>query len=164
MMFVLLSPVSLTATFVETAPTKESIRIDIRVLIEDIQYNGNDVYTLLVSMTNASPMDIMVRIIEEDFFVQTDRGWMQLKMNGHSGEGGEFLLPHDGKHELAASINIPLTIPRLFRTYDGDISLMYKYKYVIWAAAGTGAPVQRGDEVYCWVTPGTSQWILREGM
>lgn len=164
MLFILLSPVSLTATFVETAPAKESYRIDIRVLIENIKYNGNDEYTLLVSMANASPMDIMVRIIEEGFFVQTDRGWMQLKINGQSDESGEFLLPRDGKHELAASINIPLTIPRLFRTYDGDISLMYKYKYAIWAAAGTGAPVQRGDEVYCWVTPGTSQWILREGM
>jgi hypothetical protein len=136
----------------------------IKVLIENIHYEGKDAYSLVVSTSNASSKDILIRIIEENFFIQTDRGWAQLKVHGRNRESGEFLLPHDGKNQLAVSISIPLIVPNLFRTYEGDLSLMYKYTYSVWTVDGTSASFQRADELYYWITPGTSQWILREGM
>jgi hypothetical protein len=164
-MFVLFAAVSLTTAFAETAFAKEPNGIGIRVLIENIRYEGKDAYSLVVSTSNASSRDVLVRIIEEGFFIQTDRGWAQLNvLNGINREREEFLLPHVGKNVRAASISIPLTMPDLFRTYEGDLSLMYKYTYTVRTADGTGAALQRADEVYCWVKPGTSQWILREGM
>lgn len=164
-MFVLFAAVSLTTAFAETAFVKEPSGIGIRVLIENIQYEGKDAYSLVVSTSNASSRDVLVRIIEEGFFIQTDRGWAQLNvLNGINREREEFPLPRVGKNVWAASISIPLTRPDLFRTYEGDLSLMYKYTYTVRTADGIGAEFQRADEVYCWVKPGTSQWILREGM
>ncbi len=164
LIFVLLTSVSLTTTFAGTDLAKEPNRTDIRMSIENIQFNGNDSYSIVVSAMNASPKDIRVSITEEGFFIQTDRGWTRLRVNGTFREGGELLLPHDRKNELTVSIIIPQTIPDLFRTYDGNMSLMYKYKYSVWTMDGTGTPFQRADEIYCWVKPKTSQWILREGM
>ncbi len=137
----------------------------IKVLIENMHYEGKDAYSLIVSTSNVSSKDVLIRIIEENFFIQTDRGWAQLKvLKGINHESGEFLLPSAGNIDRPASITIPLTMPNLFRTYEGDLSLMYKYSYSVRTADGTGAAFQRTDEVYCWVKPGTSQWILREGM
>jgi hypothetical protein len=129
-----------------------------------MHYEGKDTYNLVVSTSNASSKDVLIRIIEENFFIQTERGWAQLKvLNGISHAGREFLLPGTGNIDRPALIDIPLTMPDLFRTYEGDLSLMYKYTYSVRTVGGTGA-IQRADEIYCWVKPGTSQWILREGM
>jgi hypothetical protein len=137
----------------------------IKVLIENMHYEGKDAYSLLVSTSNSSSKDVLIRIVEENFFIQTDRSWTQLKvLKGINHESGEFLLPSAGNHDRSASITIHLTVPNLFRTYEGDLSLMYKYTYSVRAVDGTGAAFQRTDEVYCWVKPRTSQWILREGM
>lgn len=137
----------------------------IKVLIKTMHYEGKDAYSLVVATSNASSKDVLIRIIEENFFIQTDPGWAQLKvLKGINHESGEFLLPSAGNHDRSASITIHLTMPNLFRTYEGDLSLMYKYTYSVRTVDGTGAAFQRTDEVYCWVKPGTSQWILREGM
>ncbi len=137
----------------------------IKVLIDTMHYAGKDVYSLIVSASNNSAKDVLIRIIEENFFIQTDRGWAQLKvLNGINRANCEFLLPSGGNNDRPASIYIPLTVPDLFRTYEGDLSLMYKYTYSARTVDGTGAAFQMTDEVYCWVKPGTSQWLLREGM
>jgi hypothetical protein len=137
----------------------------ITVLIGNMQYEGKDAYSLVVSTSNVSSKDVLIRIIEENFFIQTDRGWAQLRvLKGINHESAEFLLPGAGNNDRPASITIPPTVPDLFRTYEGDLSLMYKYTYSVRTVDGTGAAFQRTDEVYGWMKPGTSQWILREGM
>jgi hypothetical protein len=152
------------AAFPFTSLANEPNGITIRVLIENFRYEGKDAYSLLVATSNASSRDIRVTIVEEGFFIQTDRGWAQLKVRQQDREGGEFFVPALKKSKRTALLSIPLTIPQLFRTYEGDLSLMYKYIYTVRTAEGTGAALQRADEVYCWVRPGTSDWILREGM
>ncbi len=160
---VLLTAVSLT-TFAETAFADEPRGILIKVLIDTMQYEGRDQYSLVVSSSNASSADVVVRIVEQGFFIQTDHGWTRLKMNPREGESGEFLLPGAGNKKRSASIRIPLAVPDLFKTYEGDLSLMYKYTYSVRTADRTGSLFEKTDEVYCWVKPRTSQWILREGM
>jgi len=137
----------------------------IQVLIENLHYEGKNAYSLVISAANPSSKNVLVKIIKEGFYIQTDRGWAQLNvLNGTNRESEEFLLLPAGKKERAASISIPLTTPDLFSTYEGDLSLMYQYTYSVRTVDGTGPAFQRADEVYCWVKPGTSQWILREGM
>ncbi len=146
-------------------PAQEQGPGPIQVLIENFHYEGGNAYSLVISAANPSSKNVLVKFITEDFSIQTDRGWTRLTvLTGTNREGEEFLLPPVGKKERTISISIPLTMPDLFRTYEGDLSLMYKYKYSVRTGDGTGAAFQRADEVYCWVKPGTSQWILREGM
>lgn len=160
----MLAACSLTAGFVKSAYTSEPTGIYIRVLIENLRYEGNDGYSLVVMTSNASSRDLRVTIVDEGFFIQTDRGWTQLAVRHNAGEAGEFLLPSLKEHERAAVISIPLAVPHLFRTYEGDLSLAYRYTYAVRTDGGAEVRFQRTDEVYCWVKPGTSQWILREGM
>ena len=136
----------------------------IRVQIENIQHKGNDAYRIAVSTSNSSSANILISIIEEGFFIQTDRGWSRLTLKEHVRDSGEFRLPSAGISDRSATLSIPLSLPGLFRTYEGDLSLMYKYAYSVREADGAGAAFRKADEVYCWVKPGTSQWILREGM
>jgi hypothetical protein len=142
----------------------EPIALHIRVLIDNMRYEGKDAYSLVISTANSSSASIRVKIAEEGFFIQTDRGWKQLTVGQKGHDSREFLLPARGKNERAAVLSIPLTIPHLFRTYEGDLSLVYRYNYTMQTAEGTGAALQRADEVYCWIKPGTSDLILREGM
>lgn len=121
---------------------------------------------LVVSITNASSKDVLLQSIEEGFFIQTNRGWAHLEiLNNRIGNMHEtIIIPHNQKQDMVSLISIPRTIPDLFRTYEGDLSLMYKYAYTIRTREGSGTAYQRSDEVFCWLRPGTSRWILREGM
>ena len=146
-------------------PAQEPGPGHIQVLVENLQYDGRNAYSIVISASNPSSKNVLVNVIKEGFSIQTDRGWAQLSvLNGTNRESTEFLLPPAGKNAWTASVSIPLTMPDLFRTYEGDLSLRYKYTYTARTAEGTGAVFQKADEVYCWVKPGTSQWILREGM
>lgn len=136
----------------------------LKVTIDSIQYEDADSYSLVIATSGASSHDILIGIIEEGFFIQTDSGWEQLQVNRFGKTDGDLLLSVDGIYTRTGSIRIPLALPNLFRTYEGDLSLMYKYVYSVRKADGIGATFRKTDEVYCWVSPGTSQWILREGM
>lgn len=137
----------------------------IRVLVEKIQYEGKDAYSIVISASNPSSKNVLVKVIKEGFSIQTERGWAKLDvLNETNRESMEFMIPSVGKNAWTASVSIPLTVPDLFRTYEGDLSLRYQYTYSVRTGDKTGAAFQMADEVYCWVKPGTSQWILREGM
>ncbi len=163
---ILMNVFSCNASLPEIASVREPSTGDIRLLIVKIHYEGTDAYSIVVSITNASSKDVLIRALEEGFFLQTNRGWTHLEMmddeKGRRREG--ILIPHNQKKEMVALISIAGTIPDLFRTYEGDLSLMYKYTYAIQTLEDSGTAFQREDEIYCWVKPGTSQWILREGM
>ena len=163
---ILTSVLSGNACRPDIASVQGPVTRDIRVLIENIHYEGEDAYLLVVSFTNASPKDVLLQLIEEGFFIQTNRGWAHLEiLKGRTGNKHEnIILPHNQKKETVSLIGIPRTIPDLFITYEGDLSLMYKYAYVIRTREDSGTASQLSDEVYCWLRPGTSQWILREGM
>lgn len=137
----------------------------IKVLVDQLRYEGGNAYSIVVSAANPTSKNVQVNVIREGFFIQTDRGWAELTAQKGTISGSEeFLLFPAGKKERSASIIIPLSVPDLFRTYEGDLSLMYQFTYSVRIEDGTDAVFRISDEVYCWVKPGTSQWILREGM
>src|SRR5512143_2385421 len=160
-----LALIVLTGTVLLSAAVRAEGPGTIKVLIDNLHYEGRDAYSIVISAENPSSKNLLVKFIKEGFFIQTERGWAELTaLKGSNNEDEEFLLPFKGKKERTASIRIPLTVPDLFKTYEGDLSLMYRYTYSVRTGYGTGAVFRITDEVYCWVKPGTSQWILREGM
>jgi hypothetical protein len=163
---IVIAAVSFLAASPRFSPARESGAGDIRVTIEKIQYAGGDRYTLVVSLENVSSRDVLVRPLEEGFFIQLEHDWAPVNITdvGKTRDSPDILLPSGVNKERPASIVISLALPDLFRTYEGDLSLMYKYAYSVREADGAGAAFRKADEVYCWVKPGTSQWILREGM
>jgi len=163
---ILTSVLSGNACRADIASVQRPVTSDIRVMIENIHYEGEDSYLLVVSVTNASPKDVLLQPVEEGFFIQTNHGWAHLEiLNNRLGPKHEnIIVPHSQKKEMVSLIGIPQTIPDLFRTYEGDLSVKYKYTYAIRTWENSAAAFQRSDEVYCWLRPGTSQWILREGM
>lgn len=145
------------ATVLAAAPDSTSVR----VVIDNIRHQGGDEYSLQVVTSHASTMGLLVSIIEDGFFIQTDKGWNRIPLHQDRLDE-EFLVPAGKTHERMAHITISPATPHLFRTFEGDLSLAYRYTYKVRRADKTAVLVS--DEVYCWVRPGTSQWILREGM
>ena len=128
----------------------------IKVWIGDIRYEGREAYSIVVSASNSWPRDVLVRIVEEGFFIQGEHGWMRLPVKQGERKNGEFLLPGSGSKDWKSTIEIRPDMPDLFRTYEGDLSLMYKYTYASRTKDSTGV-FNKTDEVYCWVKPGTSE-------
>src|SRR5512146_2655780 len=84
----------------------------VKVLIDNLHYEGRNAYSIVISAENPSSKNVLVKIIREGFFIQTDRGWAELTALKGTIEGSEeFLLVPAGKKERAASISIPLTVP-----------------------------------------------------
>ena len=165
LVFIVLSAISLNTAFAAASLSKGPDQPDIKVEIESMKYEGGDTYSLVIATANSSSTSALVSIIEEGFFIQTDRGWTQLTvLNGTDHKEETFHVMPSGKKDRPAKFNIPLTTPDLFRTYEGDLSLMYKYSYSVQSANGSRGASRKADEVYCWVKPETSRWILREGM
>ncbi len=137
--------------------------LGVKVTIESLRYRGADVYTLVVSIGNASSRPTAVRIDEEGFSIQTERSWAPVQVRRAPQEKPIFRLAAGAAAEREIEIKIPPDIPDAFRTDEGNLSLRYTYVYTLRAEAG-GTDERKTDDVYCWVKPGTSDWILREGM
>jgi hypothetical protein len=144
---------------------EEGPKAYLKVSIKKIQYNGNDTYSLLTMVANVSSREIQIKKMEQHLFIQTDKGWEQLKTeNGNiPSHGNGFLLTADATHESTVTIRIPLTMPDIFRTYEGDISLKYTYR-VRYVDHRSDKEYLKADEDYYWITPRTLKWIHREGM
>ncbi len=160
-MMVLTEVLVLSAAFAEAAASDEA-RCNCTVVIERIRYEGNDRYAFIISVTNNSSNDVLVRGLEEQFSVQTGKGWAPLRAVDHDENASGFLLPAGRKMERVLVLGIPLSMPDLFRTFEGDISL--SHKFALKCANRSGKQSEEADEVYYWITPRTSKWIMREGM
>lgn len=128
--------------------------------IENISYSGSDEYRLQVSLTNASSRGIPVKVFEREFFVQTDSGWRRVTETGAGREGNLHpFLPAGGKRTSVVVVKIALDEEGLFRTYEGDISFMFRYRVGLADSGGA----RQGERLY-WITPKTGRWLEREGM
>lgn len=145
--------------------SEERMKDDIKVTLEEIHYEGSNKYKAVISVVNDSSREIMAQEMEKHFFVQTDKGWKQLRAweAEHSSDAGGFRLASGSKRSIIMSLKIPLNIPDIFRTYEGDVSLLFRYRLrCIVHPAGT--VFLKEDESYFWITPKTRKWIHREGM
>lgn len=144
---------------------QEGPKADLKVSINKIQYKGNDTYSLLIMVTNVSSREIQIKAMKQHLFIQTDKGWEPLKTeNGNiPSHGNGFLLTANATHESIVTIRIPLTIPDIFRTYEGDISLKHTYS-IRYVDHRSDKEYLKADEDYYWITPRTLKWIQREGM
>ena len=129
--------------------------------IENIFYSGEDDYRIEIALLNRSPQAISVRECDLQFHVQTGYGWTRLHeaATDASRNGGDIYLPALGKKRIVTVVKIPLTIPGLFRTYEGDISFQFRYRLRFADTAGA-----KQDEPLYWITPRTGKWVEREGM
>jgi len=144
---------------------EERPKADLKVSINKMQYKGNDTYSLLIMVANISSREIQIKVMEHHLYIQTDKGWEPLNTeNGNiPSHGNGFLLTADATHESIVTIRIPLTMPDIFRTYEGDISLKHTYN-MRYVDHRSGKEFLKADEDYYWITPRTLKWIQREGM
>lgn len=135
----------------------------LNVEVESISYQGNNTYTVDVSVYNRTANTITVKEHRASFYVQTEilGQWKELSTSS-SGAAGALLSPRKGLR-MAYILNIPLTIPSLYRNSEGDINMMFKYVLRFVPGPGTGLRSNSGESSY-WITPKTNTWVLREGM
>jgi hypothetical protein len=129
--------------------------------IENISYSGKDDYRIEIALLNKSPQAISLKEYDIQFHVQTGSGWTRLNETATdtSKNGNDIYLPALGKKRIVTVVSIPLTIPGLFRTYEGDISFQFRYRLTFANMVGA-----KQDEPLYWITPMTDKWIEREGM
>ncbi len=124
-----------------------------KAAIETVEYRGHDTYRITVTSSKSGP----VQDFEDSFLVQTDKGWTSPST---AADGGADQTGSSTRRTVF--ITIPLNIPYLFRTNEGDISLMHRY--TVQCRNRSGGEIRDQEEVLYWITPHTSKWILREGM
>ncbi len=144
---------------------EERPKADLKVSIKKMQYKGNDTYGLHIIVANISSRAIKLNELEQHLFIQTDMGWepLNIESGNISSHGNGFLMTAGAIHESLFTIRIPLTMPDIFRTYEGDISLKHTYS-MRYVDHHSGKEYLKADEDYYWITPRTLKWIQREGM
>jgi len=135
----------------------------LNVEVESISYHGNNNYKVDITVHNRTANTITMKEHSVSFYVQTEilGRWNRLSSSA-SGAAGALLSPHKGLR-MAYILNIPLTIPSLYRNSEGDINMMFKYLIRFVAVSEAGLCSNSGESSY-WITPKTDTWILREGM
>ncbi len=133
-----------------------------RVTIDRITYTGDDTYRVTGSVSFPASADSPVKSFEECFFVQTETGWAPLQVLDRDAAVRPVGNVPGTPPNIDLMLRIPLNTPGLFRTYEGDISLMEKIRYECLDRGGAKSGME--EEILYWITPRTSKWILREGM
>lgn len=131
------------------------------IKVSNISYSGNDEYRIEIMMMNNSKQNIMITGFETKLYVQTDSGISLISDSGKDSLSGIFYSMEQRKTSSIAKV--PFDMPQLFRTYEGDISLILTYKLLFTAESLQEAFTKSGDE-YFWISPRTDRWLHREGM
>ena len=133
----------------------------IGIEIDGISYSGNDDYRVAISLMNNWVKNILIMDFERRFYVQTDRGWNLLSDTPVNDSFG--IIGSMNKKKIITTVKIPLNIPYLYRTYEGDISLLFRCKLQFIADRGKTV-FSKSSEEYYWISPNTDRWLHREGM
>ncbi len=137
-------------------------RCSVNATIDSIRYKGNDDYLITVTLSFAASENAFIKGFEQYFSIQTERGWSSLKASERSTTAPAAGNASGAPGKVHLMLSIPLNTPDLFRTYEGDISLMQKIGYECTDRRSGGSGKE--EERLYWITPRTSKWILREGM
>lgn len=139
-------------------------RHDVRVEVEEIRYIGEDDYRIEMSLTNNSEARIILEAADRAFSVQTETGWLPLREKDIEGSfTGKGPIPAGGMKKTASTVHIPPQAPHLFRTYEGDLSLLLRYE-LRYGVHGRPSNIKKQSEEYYWISPRTGKWLHREGM
>jgi len=156
------------ALYVNDAHTFEKRQLSdhITIWVESISHFGADEYKVEIGIVNSSTKSISVREFERKFYIQTDRGWNMLELDAvvlYDSLNADLSLSAEGKKMIITALKIPMQTADLFRTYEGDVSLMFKYRLQI-SAERKGDIISKSNEEYYWISPGTDKWVHRECM
>lgn len=131
------------------------------IKVHNISYSGNDEYRIEIIMMNNSKQNVMITGFEIKLYVQTDSGLSLISDSGKDSLSGIFYSMEQRKTSSIAKV--PFDMPQLFRTYEGDVSLILTYKLLFTTGSLKEAFIKSGDEYY-WIRPRTDRWLHREGM
>lgn len=131
----------------------------IEVMISGISYEGDEKYRIEITVMNKSAAPITVKSLELVISMQTDSGFVVLDGTKGAGASGRFALDATAEERISVGVRIPLDTRGLFRTFEGDVSLMLRHRLQL-----TSEKEVRSGESYYWLTPLTGRWVLREGM
>lgn len=136
-----------------------------RLEVTNISYQGESTYKIKVSLTNISKKNISITTFEEKFFVQSEvlGQWIKLAdYHLHTKDEVSALLP--GRQlKVDDFVEIPMSTPALYLNGFGQINLRFSYELNVCCGEKAEFRPQTGEKFY-WITPGTNNWTLREGM
>jgi hypothetical protein len=136
----------------------------VKIEVEDISYLGEDSYRIELALQNQSGSDVSIKDVSGEFSVQTEviGRWAPIEADIEFPVAGGAI-SSGGALRYDAVVAIPLDIPRLYLNAYGDVNLRFRYRAGFTADGGSRAFQRTGEGSY-WITPGTSEWVLREGM
>ncbi|HEX8948528.1 MAG TPA: hypothetical protein VF790_06175 [Dissulfurispiraceae bacterium] len=155
---------ALNAAGVANIVARASASGDVNVTIENISYQGDSKYKVEVVVDNRSDEAIDLKEWSKAFYVQTEilGRWERLRSSCMRAAASTLLPPRKSVRELC-TLNIPLTIPSLYRNNDGEINVRFKYMMRSIPGLEAGIRSEEGESSY-WIKPETDTWVLREGM
>ncbi len=133
----------------------ELARPGIRFNLERVQYMGKDTYRVELMFENETEMNLAPESFKNEFSVQSEKigQWIPLAVTPEAGAG------QDPPNSIRTfTVRIPENLPRMYRNMDGEVNLK------IFSHPVDGASLPMDPERFYWVSPGSAQWILREGM
>lgn len=158
---VLVTCLILPFVFSGDAASLESSRSSghVEAVISDISYEGGESYRIEITIMNRSSKGVIVERLEREISVQTDDGFAALDRTDGDRASAQFALAATEERRINTGVKIPIGTKGLFRTFEGDVSLMFSYRLQLASERET----VRGESYY-WLTPMTGRWLLREGM
>ena len=132
----------------------------VAIEIEKMAYQGSDTYEMRIALINKSSAPVRIRELSIHFQAQTEKGFAPLASTAAEGpSGAAWGLGADNRKIISSRVKIPSDLPGIFRTFEGDVSLVMRYRIL------TGKRHEaREEEAYYWIRPKTDSFILREGM
>lgn len=136
----------------------------VKIEVENVSHLGGDGYGIEIALLNRSGDTVFIKEVAVEFSVQTEviGRWTQLEADVDFPAGGG-VIASGGALSYDAVVAISLDIPRLYLNAYGDVNLRLRYR-AGFAVEGEEGVFEGIGERFYWITPGTSVWVLREGM
>ena len=138
----------------------------ISIGVEEISRSDTDEYKIEIGITNSSPKTFSIKEFEYYFYLQSNTGWNMMKLDtvvlNDSLNADPSIRPMS-KKMIINIVKIPVRASDIYRTYEGDISLIFKYR-LQFTAEGKENVFLKFNEEYYWISPGTNKWVHRECM
>jgi hypothetical protein len=134
------------------------------VEVERIGYVGKHRYRIEMIVQNPTPTPRSLQDVDLQFYAQSQGGWVRLDAHPKTAsKGADGAFPAMTTTHVYSVVRIPLSLPDLFRTFEGDLSLMIQYRPRAPGHPETTVYNAYRDHYY-WIKPTTDRWLLREGM
>ncbi|MGD2080103.1 MAG: hypothetical protein PVJ36_03090 [Nitrospirota bacterium] len=157
----------ITIAFLAGAVSEAQAAGGIKVEVAEISYMEDGSYRIDLAITNDSDEVIVVTEVSGTFLAQKEAlgQWILLdsRPSGKPSGSEAFTIRPEDDGIFSFIVDIPLDMPGLYINAYGDINLKVTHEIKVAVDDEAAALMSSGDSLY-WVTPGTSKWVLREGM